>query len=163
MKLKNVIFSSMILSSVVFASDCVCFKLEGEFGKELKALIEKHQGSLGKVKVKDSTATSSSSGLLSIFTVEEKAIKTKEDVLSIGKKVYNAKCSFCHGQNGELAGNGMTKAPNSMSEEELVDSLIGYSRDDDFGGSMRMIMSQYVDTLSKDEMKAVAKYIKSLK
>jgi cytochrome c553 len=162
MKIRNIILSSVLFTSSLVASDCVCFKLEGEFGKELKALIEKHQGNLPKVQAKTANSDNGKS-MFSIFTVEEKAIKTKEQTVADGKNIYQNKCSFCHGQRGELAGNGSTKAPNSMSEEDLVDSLIGYSRDESFGGSMRIIMSQYTNTLSKDEMKAVAKYIKSLK
>jgi mono/diheme cytochrome c family protein len=161
MKLKNIILSSIVLTSSIFAnSDCVCFKLEGEFGKELKELIEKHQGSLPKVQTK---STEGNSGGFSIFTVEEKAVKTTKDIVADGKNIYQNKCSFCHGQNAELAGSGTSKAPSSLSEEQINDALISYQRDEDFGGSMRIIMSQYTNTLSKDEMKAVAKYIKSLK
>jgi cytochrome c553 len=162
MKFKNILLSSLIFSSSLVASDCVCFKLEGEFGKELKALIEKHQGKLENTTIINKSKDKNK-GLFSIFTVEEKIVKTDKQIEAKGKSIYKNKCSFCHGQNAELAGSGTTVAPINLSEEELTDSLYSYSSDDSYGGSMRMIMSQYVDTLSKNDMQAVAKYIKSLK
>jgi cytochrome c553 len=160
MNIKNIILSTMLLSSSILASDCACFKLEGEFGKELKALIEKHQGQLPVVQMKKE---SSSSGLSTFFSSSKGVEMTQEQRLANGKRIYDNKCSFCHGQKAELAGSGTSQAPNSFSKDDLEYSIYKYATDEDHGGSMRMIMSQYVDTLSKDDIKSVSEYINSIK
>lgn len=71
-----------------------------------------------------------------------------------------AGCAVCHGKNGEKEAIGKSKIINQMSEEEFVDALIGY-KEGTYGGAMKGMMTGQVKSLTKEEMKELAKHFTS--
>ncbi len=69
------------------------------------------------------------------------------------RKLFAASCSWCHGMFGMKAGKGGPKLAGTTLEETAVYTTIVKGR-----GSM----PSFKNTLTDDEIKALAKYIKAL-
>ncbi len=69
------------------------------------------------------------------------------------RKLFAASCSWCHGMFGMKAGKGGPKLAGTPLEETAVYTTIVKGR-----GSM----PSFKNTLTDDEIKALAKYIKAL-
>jgi mono/diheme cytochrome c family protein len=163
MKIAKVALSITLASTIALAasSDCVCFKLEGEMGKELKALIEKYHGELTQAKTESKNVEKESSSF-SVFTVEEKKAITKEDRIASGKKTYEISCASCHGQKGEKPASADSMAINEMSKEDFLDAIRGY-QNNDYGGSLRFSMIPYAQNVTKTEVDNMVDYLQSIK
>lgn len=66
-----------------------------------------------------------------------------------------AKCVACHGANGEKVALGKSKIMKDMTKKEIEDSLVGY-KNGTYGGPMKGLMVGQVNTLSLDDIKAIA-------
>ena len=77
-------------------------------------------------------------------------------------KALSAKCSGCHGADFGKKALGVSKIVKDMKEDEIVKALEGYKAGT-FGGPMKGVMKGQVASYSDAQIKAVAKYIKSLK
>jgi cytochrome c553 len=163
MKIAKFALSALLASSVAFGagSDCVCFKLEGEMGKELKALIEKYHGELSQAKTSSKNIKGEESNKFSIFTVEEKKAITKKDRMVIGKKIYNLACASCHGAKGEVAASSSSAKLSDMSREDFIDAIKGY-RVGDYGGSLKYSMIPYAQNLTAQDMDNILDYLDSI-
>jgi mono/diheme cytochrome c family protein len=140
------------------SSDCVCFKLEGEMGAELKALIEKYHGELATIK--NDGASSESKGV-SIFTVTEKKAVTKAELADIGQNLFTAKCAVCHGDKGQKRAYGKSRALNTLSLEDMTNSIRGY-KGGTYDRGMGFLMSPFAN-ISEEEVQGVHEYLQSLK
>ena len=69
-----------------------------------------------------------------------------------------AKCSACHGVNGEKAALGKSKIIKDMSKEDFVASLKGY-QDGTYGGPMIGLMVGQVKGLDDAAIQALADQI----
>lgn len=80
---------------------------------------------------------------------------------SVNGKALYAKCSGCHGANGEKKALGKSVAIQAWDAQKTIDALNGY-KDGSYGGAMKALMKGQVDKLSDDEIKAIADYISGL-
>ena len=78
-----------------------------------------------------------------------------------GATLYK-KCAGCHGINAQKKALGKSKVINTFKSDMIVTALKGY-KDGTYGGSMKGIMKGQVNSLNDDQIKALAKYIPTLK
>jgi cytochrome c553 len=78
-----------------------------------------------------------------------------------GATLYK-KCAGCHGVNAQKKALGKSEVINEWKSDKIVSALNGY-KDGTFGGSMKGIMKGQVAGLNKDQIKALADYIPTLK
>lgn len=161
MKIAKIALSAIMASCFALGagnnSDCVCFKLEGEMGKELKALIEKYHGELAQAQTKAKNVEETSNKF-SIFTVEEKKAITAQDRIEAGKRIYTLGCASCHGQKGETKASAGSMAIKDMSKEDFMEAIKGY-RNGDYGGSAKYSMIPYANTVTADELNNIYEYL----
>ena len=69
-----------------------------------------------------------------------------------------AKCSACHGVNGEKAALGKSKIIKDMPKAEFVAALKGY-QDGTYGGAMKGLMAGQVKGLDEATIQAIADQI----
>lgn len=139
------------------SSDCVCFKLEGEMGAELKALIEKYHGELANVK----SGASNEGSSFSIFTVSEKKAMTQAELKEVGKNLFDAKCAVCHGDKGQKKAYGKSRGLNTLSLEDMTNSIRGY-KGGTYDRGMGFLMAPFAN-ISEEEIKGVYEYLQTLK
>ncbi|HIM76102.1 MAG TPA: c-type cytochrome [Campylobacterales bacterium] len=84
-----------------------------------------------------------------------------EEKVSIDGKVLFAKCSSCHGVNGDKKALNKSQSIKGWSVVRLSDAINGY-KDGSYGGSMKGVMRPQVNKLSSDEIKALSEYISKL-
>ena len=89
----------------------------------------------------------------------EKIIKEKID----GKKIYIAQCQLCHGKSGELEAMNASRPLNTLSYEDMQDSIDNYINDKDFGNGRQFVMKPYASSVSDKELINIHQYLKSLK
>ncbi len=158
----RVFLISMIFVIVsVFGADedTYVFEAKGKFAKELKALVEKYSKD-GKINVKvmKPSEINRDRSIMGILLNS----KTDEGDITLGKKVYDRSCFKCHGKRGDESSYA-TRLLADMKKEEIIDSLMGYRNDSEFGGDTKMIMNMQVSTLSEKEINSLADYIYSFK
>ncbi len=77
------------------------------------------------------------------------------------KYIYNIKCKVCHGTDAKTLALGKSRVLANLSENEIILSLIGY-QNGTYGGDLKATMKPMVKNLSIDDIKELAKFIKSL-
>lgn len=73
-----------------------------------------------------------------------------------------AKCTACHGANGEKKALGKSQVIQGWKAEKTLAALKGY-KDGTYGGPMKGVMKGQVAKLNEADMKALAKHIEGLK
>ena len=73
-----------------------------------------------------------------------------------------ARCSACHGQNGEKHAMGKSQVIQGWKAEKVIAALKGY-KDGTYGGAMKGVMKGQVAKLSDADIEALAKHIEGLK
>jgi len=81
----------------------------------------------------------------------------KPEVASVKKPAKAAVCASCHGQNGEKVALGKSKIMNTLSKQEIIDSLKGY-QDGTYGGAMKSVMLGQVKNLSDEDIEELAEF-----
>jgi mono/diheme cytochrome c family protein len=140
------------------SSDCVCFKLEGEMGAELKALIEKYHGELANIKT-DGTSANADKGI-SLFTVTEKKAITKAELKTVGQNLFTSKCAVCHGDQGQKRAYGKSRPLNTLSLEDMTNSIRGY-KGGTYDRGMGFLMAPFAN-ISEEEVQGVYEYLQTL-
>lgn len=92
---------------------------------------------------------------------QKKPTKMIEEKVSIDGKLLFAKCSSCHGVNGDKKALNKSQSIKGWSVVRLSDAINGY-KDGSYGGSMKGVMRPQVNKLSSDEIKALSEYISKL-
>ncbi|HXH18479.1 MAG TPA: cytochrome c [Chitinophagales bacterium] len=71
-----------------------------------------------------------------------------------GKLIYKQYCVSCHGADGTMGANGASNlAVSALSEEETI-AIISHGR---------KVMTPFKEILTEDEIKAVAKYVMTMR
>jgi cytochrome c553 len=91
----------------------------------------------------------------------EKDFLLQKHRLEKGKSLY-VKCVSCHGLNAEKSALNQSNVIKGMSENAIIESLVKYQKND-FKDSKKNLMKKQVENLEKNEIKALASYISSLK
>ncbi len=88
-------------------------------------------------------------------------VRKKEPVVALdGSKLFK-KCTACHGTYAEKKALNKSHVIQGWSSASIIKALNGY-KDGIYGGSMKSVMKVQVSKLSKEEIKALAKYISTL-
>jgi len=150
----KIFISIIVLASASFCAqdDSYIFEAKGKFAKELKQLVEKYSEE-GKIDVKVIKPTKNKN-VISALLGRDNSID-----LSLGKKIYNAQCSNCHGIKAQKSYYANSRILSTLSKQEIIDQTYNYKRDINYGGSTRYIMYSAVDSLNDKDIKSVAEYI----
>lgn len=137
------------------------FKAKGEFAEELKALMEKHAKN-GDVEIQELKNTRNfgqeSPSILNSFLNDEEL----SGDIEYGKHIYERTCYRCHGQKADKSSYASARVLNTLSKEELYESLHSYKTDALFGGNNKFIMHEQAIGMTTPEMVSVSAYIYSL-
>ena len=79
-----------------------------------------------------------------------------------GKALY-LKCAACHGQKGEKKALGKSQIITGWKEAKTLDALKGYKAGKRNVAGMGALMKGQVAALSDADLKALAKYVATLK
>lgn len=152
---------------------------DGTYGGQMKAIMIGQVKNLTSndikliadfiVKPEESSSTVNSSTIeFNAETIDTEFNKTDNlDEICIVKSEANAeagkasykKCIGCHGASGEKKGLGKSLIIKDMSKEKIIEALIGY-KNGTYGASMKALMSSQVKTLTEQDIKNIAEYIK---
>ena len=88
-------------------------------------------------------------------------IKIKEDLAIEGEKYYIKKCQSCHGNNGELKAQGYSRPLNSLTLEELKDSIKGYTNGN-YNRGMAEVMAPISNSITYKDIDSVHAYLNKL-
>jgi len=92
--------------------------------------------------------------------------KIDEKIVEEVKKITDAEdmfkvCASCHGSKGEKEALGKSQAITGWDKDRTIRALNGY-KNETYGGIMKGIMKQYVQTKTKEEIEALADFISKL-
>ena len=79
------------------------------------------------------------------------------------REIIDSVCYACHGENMQQSCYGVTKIPNTLSSKNIYKTLIAYKQHNKNEYSMGRVMSQQVEKLSIEELKALSEYIPTLR
>ncbi len=71
-------------------------------------------------------------------------------------------CAVCHGVNAQKKALGQSEVINKWKSSKIESALIGYKKGT-YGGAMKGVMKTQASRLSNENIKALAKYITTLK
>ncbi|WP_201273972.1 c-type cytochrome [Helicobacter sp. MIT 11-5569] len=165
-KLLLTLTCAITISSSLYAGECICFELKGEFGEEIKAIMKKYSKNLGgdniKVVREDADLTPQERSFLASMLGEgEVSGNTRGANLENGKKLYDRDCASCHGKKGELSVAG-TKRINTWKANAIADEIKTYANQS-FEGQSRFIKNQIAQRYTKRDMNDIGAYVESLK
>jgi len=88
---------------------------------------------------------------------------TQNDTLMLeeGKKIYESTCKRCHG-DGSISAYNSAKPLKEMSLEDMEISIRDYKNGSKDNG-MAILMAPYANIVTKEEIKGIYKYLKTLK
>lgn len=165
-KFLSTLICMAILSSALNAEECVCFELKGEFGEEIKAIMQKYSKNLGSKDIKvvreDADLTIQERSFLdSLLGTGSVASSSKTLDLEKGKKFYERDCASCHGKKGEVS--VASKAPiNTWKAGDIADEIKTY-QNQSFEGQSRFIKNQVAQRYTRRDMEDIGAYVESLR
>ena len=94
---------------------------------------------------------------------EKKAteVKIQKDLAIEGEAFYVKKCQSCHGEKGELTAKGYSRPLNSLSNEEMRDSIAGYTNGT-YNRGMASTMQPITSTLTYVTLEKVHAYLNKI-
>ena len=79
----------------------------------------------------------------------------------LGKELYTKKCASCHGKDADKKAMGTSEKINTLTLEEIKNSLIGY-QDGSYSGKYKSMKRSLARKLGQEDISAVAAYIQTL-
>lgn len=165
-KILSTLVCLIFLSGAINANECVCFELKGEFGEEIKAILQKYSKNLGSKDIKvvreDADLTIQERNFLdSLLGTNSIENKTKTANPENGKRLYDRDCASCHGQKGEIA--TASKPPiNTWKAKDIADEIKTY-QNQSFEGQSRFVKNQVAQRYTKRDMEDIGAYIETLR
>lgn len=183
--LKNAVISALC-TSFIFSStasaEIVCFELSGEFGEEIRAVLEKYKNQIenGDIKtIKNNSMLQSylpaeNTSPKELQTQAEKAaaangitlppspkLNTQNSVngidLALGERLYSRDCASCHGAKGEEKVLDRA-AINTWSAEDIATELYHYQTYE-FTGRSRFIKNQIAQRYIERDRKSIGAFV----
>lgn len=158
MKILKISFLVCFLALFANANDdkTYIFEAKGEFGEELKELIQKHSKDENievniyenKKDVGDSRFLGTGINTNIKYTAEE------------GKRIFLENCAKCHGKNGEKRAYSTSKKLKDLTAEEIAVRVAKYTSDFDYGGVNKHLMQQVAAKTSSKDVGYVIAYLK---
>ncbi len=147
------------LNSTVPANDSrYVIEAKGEFGRELKNLVEKY--------AKDGNASvniyqgGSATGLDDSRFLNIGVNRNQFFNITAGEQIYIKRCQSCHGEKGEKRASAHSKRLKDMSAEDIEAAINSYSNDGNYGGSQRDVMQTEAQRISYRDLGNVIAYLK---
>ena len=173
---KKIILGLVVSTSILSASEQVCFKLEGKMGDDIKALLYKYKGSLEPVSIQSGGSAVLTDEMLAKIEarVEKKIVKRQakkvadakkakiKATLADGKSLFTSRCQACHGADASKEAYNKSRPLNSLTLDQMLTSIRGY-QDNDYDRGLATVMIPYADGLIKKDVEAVYNYIQTLK
>lgn len=158
MKISNLIYLS-IIPLLTWGQDSYIIEADGEFGKELKNLVEKHakDNNLSvKIYEKSDSTEDYETGRFLNIGVDKRANYNS----SKGKELYDKQCKSCHGDKGSKKAMGVSERLSDMSGDEIADSIAGYRGDAQYGGNLKYLMAPIATKLNLRDLGHIIAYLK---
>ena len=89
-------------------------------------------------------------------------IQIKKDLSEDGKNIYVNKCQSCHGEKGESTIGGYSRPLNTLSSEDMRDSISGYTNGT-YDRGRASVMRPITSTLTHVTLDKVSAYLESIK
>lgn len=156
----------LLLGTSVFAKECVCFDLEGEFGEEIKAILMKYAKNLNDKDIKiikESGTEGEKSFLNSLMGFADAPSGSVSG--SEGRDMsgyYQTSCASCHGDKAEEKPGSMRKALYEYESDSIIESIESYQRGE-YEGASRFVKKSVTEALTKSDVRNLADYIQTLK
>ncbi|MDD6054970.1 MAG: c-type cytochrome [Helicobacter sp.] len=165
-KLLLMLFCALFLGNYLNANECICFELKGEFGEEIKAIMQKYSKNLGSKDIKvvredADLSVQEKSFLDSLLGTGQVAQTNKNIDIENGKKLYDRDCASCHGEKGELSVAGKP-AINTWSAKDIAAEIKSY-QNQNFQGQSQFIKNQVAQRYTSQNMQEIGAYLESLK
>jgi len=93
--------------------------------------------------------------------IEEKRKKELGDI-ALGKEIYVSQCASCHGEKAEKRAYGVSRALNTLEFEEIEEAINEYDLDIR-KGKYAFLMQPYAANLTKNKLRGIVEYIRTLK
>jgi len=77
------------------------------------------------------------------------------------KKYYIKNCQSCHGVKGEIESSGTSRAINTLSKDEFIETLEGY-RHDSYDRGLAILMKPYISFLDEKKMTNIYNYLQKI-
>jgi len=161
---KGTLILSLLTALTMYANECVCFELKGEFGEEIKEILKKYTKNLGDKDIKiikedsdlkkQQSFLDSLSGIASTGTFGSQEVSAES--FERAKLLYHSQCASCHGENGETVVG--KSAIRDMSKQNIEEALYSYT-DESYNGPARFIKKSAASTMTKIEMRSLAEYV----
>lgn len=150
-------FACLFACSLLFSADNDKYVIEakGEFGKELKNLVEKYAKD-ENVSINVYQKDDSNDGRLLNIGVN----KNQNFNIKAGEIAYNKNCLHCHGEKGEKRAMGASQKLSEMSAEDIEANFSEYGSDPEFGGKLKYIMQPYAKKISYRDLGNIIAYLK---
>jgi cytochrome c553 len=78
-----------------------------------------------------------------------------------GKNYYIKNCQSCHGVKGEIEASGTSRAINTLSKDEFIETLEGY-RHDSYDRGLAILMKPYIAFLDEKKMVSIYNYLQKI-
>ncbi|WP_086247241.1 c-type cytochrome [Campylobacter vicugnae] len=163
MKIAKWAIPLLIASNLIATNDSYIIEADGEFGKELKALVEKHATDNNlSVKVYENSNKQPSK-----FEDDEDdrfiniGINKNANYNSDkGKELYDKNCKSCHGEKGTKRAMSVSERLSDMSGDDIADSMAGYRGDAQYGGRLKYLMRPIAIKMSLKDLGHIIAYLK---
>lgn len=93
--------------------------------------------------------------------IKAKEIKRQIDLAAEGEAFYVKKCQSCHGTNGETKAKGYSRPLNTLSSEEMMHSISGYTNGT-YDRGLANIMRPIAGTVTYEIIDKVHAYIQKV-
>ncbi len=165
MKKRSLLLLSVLTAFTLQANECVCFELKGEFGEEIKTILQKYTKNLGDKDIKiikeDADLKKEQNFLDALVGVGNAPAGSSysENGVVVGertKNLYRVQCSSCHGSSAELVLG--EKALNQYDKKAITNALFGY-KDETYKGPARFAKQTAASSMTEADMESLAEYI----
>ncbi len=98
---------------------------------------------------------------LAVSIEENKKDEQAKENLKEGKKLYVKLCEQCHGKKGELRAKGTSRPLNSLSIDDIKESIKGYNRQD-YDRGLAILMRPYANLVNNIKLEQIKLYLDSV-
>lgn len=150
--MKKFLLSLFLLSSLIANEETYVIEAKGDFGRELKELVEKHSKDNGvEVNIYEGKSENS-----------YKNTKTLEFAKEQGERIYKDNCISCHGDMGTKRSNASVRKLSKMDAGDIYVSFRSYLSDPSYGSSAgSMIMSPIAGRITDTQLGYIIAYLKN--